>query len=1368
MYFHHHPEMVLGRWSRDDRLYADGYSVKSNGDLSEQLRQAVARLPSFAPIEASAAPEPGRQFTPPPTLPHITEGSFFISEDGAIRQVVDGQAEQVVYGGIKMSSFGRTMTEKRFTALIRMKEQDRRVLQSQNEGWPEAEREEERRRLRGQYDRFVSLYGPINKTTFSETADGTVIRRMPNLVKFREDPDAMLVMALEEYDEVTGTAKKAAIMEKDVVGQKPPVTKVGSAEDGLLVSLDRRGAVDLPFMAQLYGKPEESIIAELGDLIFKNPDTRLFETADEYLSGNVRAKLARAESAGPEYARNADALRKVQPEDLLPSEIDANLGSPWIPARDIQAFAAELFNVPLDSVEIAHSPKDAVWSVEGDFQARQSVAAMSDYGTPRANGTWLLEQALNMKLATVYDPDPDDPKKRVVNQEDTLAAREKQRQIKEKFRAWIFTDPDRTERLIRVYNDLYNNLRPRRFDGSHLEFPGMSTAIQLRQHQKDAVWRMMSSGNTLLAHCVGAGKTGCMAAAAMKMKQAGLLRKPLMCVPNHLLEQFAREFQQWYPNAKLLVASKEDFTREKRKHLTAKIATGDWDAIIVTHSSFERIGMSRPYQEEFLREQIAEYEQLLIEHAASKGGNRNIIKALEKQKAAREKRLKDLLAEDKKDDGLVFEELGVDHLFIDEFQEFKNLETPTKMDRVAGVQRGGSERAFDLYMKSRYLHQRHPGHGLTGATGTPVSNSLVELYTLQRYFDPEGLKARGIDHFDAWAGNFGEIVEAMEISPDGKTLKPRSRFAGLVNWQDLYQMYRAFADVQTAEMLKLPRPRLEGGKPQVIACPMSEEQEAIQQELVERYDKIRSTRVDPRIDNALKITTDGRKLSLSARLLSSTSLTPVRSKIDLMIDMIADTWRDTQGTKSTQMIFCDLGVHPTSWGYSVYDEIVEKLVKTGIPRAEIAVIGDADSDAKKRALFDKVRAGQVRILIGSTQKMGTGTNVQKRLRVLHELDAPWRPCDVEQREGRILRQGNENDEVTINRYVTEGSFDAYLWQTLETKARAFSRMMAGDCTERRVDDIGAQELSYAEVKAIASGNPAVLTLAQADAEIQRLTILKKNHADELYLAWRKQKELPGAIDRLSQRLAALTADSKTASAHAGDRIIIGQHRVSAEDTVAVLGDRLDALPVGVQETRDFPLGVYQGLRFGVLLHPQFAPEIYLEGAITRTAVLSREHRGPRAVLNALARLVESYGPEGDRVRQDLGIAQAQLRDFQARLGQPFAHEDYLARLTTLRDQLRAGLSGSAPDADREGQPSVAELAEEIKALRAANTVEAAPERTGKRQLSAEEPVTTRIRRRAEELAVTEGEGGQAPQEENRWRRAVATIQANTQRIREVL
>ena len=1342
-YFLNHPEQVLGVWSRKDTLYGEGYSVAGNGDLAGQLREAVGRLPEAVPEHrangathpAGPVPEPDRgPFTPPPPLPHVSEGSFFVAADRRVHQVVDGRGVPVVYGGSELWA-GGALLGRRMGHLIELRDLARRVLQSQNEGWPEEARKDARRQLNWSYDRFVMAYGPVSKTTFSEINDGSIVRRMPNLAKFREDPDANLVMSLEDYDEVTGTATKAAIMRQDVVGPRPPVTRVASAEEGLLVSLDQLGGVDLPLISRLYGRPEEAVIEELGDLVYRDPESEQWQTADAYLSGDVRAKLAAAEAAGPEYARNAEALRAVQPEDVLPGDIDANLGAPWVPEADVQAFAAHLFGVDPDTIQVAHLAKDAVWSIDCGYQAQHSVAATADYGTPRANGTWLLEKALNLQSPTVYDPDPADPDRRVVNQEQTLAAREKQKLIKEQFKAWVFADPDRTERLVRVYNDLFNCLRPRLFDGSHLEFPGMNRAITLRPHQVNAVWRCMAGGNTLLAHVVGAGKSFEMAAAAMKLKQTGLAHKSLVVVPNHLLSQFAREFQQLYPNAKLLAAAQEDFTKERRKSLTAKIAAGDWDAIVVTHSSFERIGMSKEYRERFLREQIAEYERLLCDASAGKGAQRarrNLVKTIEKQKAAREEKLKDLLAEGKKDDGLVFDELGIDHLFIDEAQYFKNLETPTKMERVAGVQTGGSERAFDLYMKCRYLHEQHPGRGVTFATGTPISNSLVELYTMQRFLDPEGLRSRGIEAFDAWAANFGEVVEAMEISPDGKTLKPRSRFAKFVNLPELQQMFRAFADVQTAEMLDLPRPKLEGGKPHVVACPMSEEQHAIQDELVGRYERLRNGRVDPREDNALAISTDGRKLALDARMLSATAKDHPESKVNAQVENVRRIWERTAPQRSAQMIFCDMGVNPTPWGYSAYDEIVEKLTQSGIPNEQIATIGDADSDAKKRALFDRVRSGQVRVLIGSTTKMGTGTNVQKRLVALHHLDAPWKPAEVEQREGRILRQGNDNPEVAVYRYVTEGSFDAFMWQALETKARFINQIMTGDTSARKAEDVGGQELSYAEVKAIASGNPAVLTLAEADAELQRLAVLRKGHADAEFLARRSVKQLPGEIARLQERLAALTADRGTAERNEG--LAVGGRPCSPKDAVGLLGGALDALPRRVPRKQIVPLGTYRGLEFGIVLHPDWAPEAYVQGAAVRHERLPRDGFGPRAVLNAVGRIIDGYAAGCEAARRDLAVAEGQLADYRTRLGRPFGHEAYWRELSDLRDQLRAALSGTR----EEGTPDTAEMAEKIKGLIAANKVDAAPERAGRLATSAEEPVTARIRRALAAKDVPEG------------------------------
>lgn len=1333
-YFINHPEMVLGDWTLENQLYgSDGFSIRSNGNLSVQLSEAISRLPLIPTVhpthvEAEAAPA---RFSRPPPLRHLTESSFYVGSDQVIYQIEGGQPKAVAHGQTQLKTDG-TMMGKRLAALIGLRDAARLVLQSQNESWPETERIATRKSLGELYDRFVDTYGPINKTTFSESADGSVSRRMPNLAKFREDPDAMLIMSLEDYDEVTGQATKAAIFGQDVVTRNPEVTSVRSAEEGLLVSLDHKGGIDLPFMASLYGKPESEIVQELGDLIYLNPVSNEWETADVYLSGNVRVKLREAENAGDAFKANADQLRAVQPPDVLPGDIDANLGAPWIPDADIQAFAAQLFNVPMASFSIGHLKKDAVWTVDANYVAEQSVAATSEFGTSRVSGITLLDLALNMKAPTVYDTiRTTDGEERVVNQEQTLAAREKQKLIKEKFRTWVFAEPDRTERLVRIYNDTYNNLRPRLFDGSHLEFPGMNQSIDLRRHQKNAIWRAMSSGNTLFAHAVGAGKTFTMAATGMKLKDSGLIKKPMYVVPNHMLEQFSREFMQLYPNARLLVAGKEDMSRERRKHLTAKIASGNWDGIIVTHSSFERIGMSAEYQKRFLREQIEEYNALLVDSAAVGGSrkHRNLIKTIEKQKAARENRLKELSAEAKKDDGLVFDELGVDHVFIDEAHYFKNLETPTKMERVAGIQTGGSQRSFDLFMKARYLDEQHANHGITFATGTPISNTMVELYNVQRFLDPKGLSDRGIEHFDGWAATFGEVVETMEISPDGKSLRPRSRFAKFNNLPELQQMFRSFADVQTAEMLDLPRPALKGGKPEIVSCPMSDSQATLQTELVERYDRLRSQKIDPRVDNALAITTDGRKLALDARMLDPNAADDPHSKLNALVSNVERIWRDTDPTRGTQLIFCDMGVNRTSWGFSAYEDIIAKLIARGIPRNQIESIGDADSDAKKQALFDKVRNGSVRVLLGSTQKMGTGTNVQKRLVALHHLDAPWKPAEVEQREGRILRQGNQNKEVEIFRYVTGGSFDAYMWQALETKARFITQIMNGNSGIRRADDIGGQELSYAEVKAIASGNPAVLTLAEADAELQRLHILRKNHTDDQFLIRRKLRDLPVTIESLSQQADMLTRDIDTLIANRNNPIKIDGQSLLSDQINAALMVRLERLPEKVPDQRRFYLGEIQGLKFGIVQFPHGSCDVFVEGATTRMEPLSNDHQGPRAVLNAANRLINSFEDQHQRTVASIELAKQQHHDYQQRVGIPFELDEYVKELSQLRNSLKLALSDRPSEPTTAPLLTVAEITAKIKSLRSSHTSDETPKRNTEVQVStSEEPIVTRLKR----------------------------------------
>ena len=1334
-YFIDHPELILGNFTCTHRLYgADtSYGIDNTGDLGSQLQITLQTLPCdvFRALPQTAAIIPSS--VTGHILSSLHEGSFFLADSGAILQIQHGAGVPVCHGTKPLLATGRGLLEQRLAALLGLRDAARAVLASQNEGAAERYRVEAREQLNAVYDAFVAKYGCVNKTTIHAKADGTVTRRMPNLTIFRDDPDSVIVMALEEYDEETDTATKAAILLRDVVGHLPEVTEAASAEEALLVSLNTTGAVKLPLMAQLYSGSPRQIIDELGDLLYQDPETQDWLTADAYLSGNVRAKLVTAAAAGEAYRRNVVALQAVQPEDVLPSDIDANLGAPWIPAFDIEAFATTLFQVDTDWVQIRHVPHEALWEVQGHWRLEYQVAVSSDYGTRRINGILLLEQALNLQVPTIYYTRyvPGGKEERTVDQDETLAAREKQKAIKEAFKAWMWTNGERTERLVRTYNDTYNNLRLRAFDGGHLTFPGMNPAVTPYVHQKDGVWRIISSGNSLMAQVVGAGKSLMLAAAAMKMKQAGLIRKALIVCPNHLLEQFGREFLHIYPNAKLLMASKEDFTRDRRKLLTAKMASQAWDAILVTHSSFERIGMSHDFQAQFLREQIAEYETLLVDYAEtrpSRRGGRSVLKLIENQLARLEAKLKDLLAEGKKDDSLVFDELGIDHLFIDELQFFKNLTISSKMERVAGIQTGGSQRAFDLYMKTRYLDQQHPDHGITGATGTPVSNSMVELYTLQRYLDPRGLQERGITHFDAWAATFGEVVETMEISPDGRTLRPRSRFAKFVNLPELLPMFRSFADVKTAAQLTLPRPAIQSGKPQVIACPMDEAQRTLQDGLVARYEAIRNGHVKPWEDNALAVTTDGRKLALSPCLLDPLAEDCPYSKVNRCIERVYTIWEETAEARSTQLVFCDFGVHPNAWGYSIYGEVVDKLIKRGIPAAQVAVIGNADTDAKKHVLFDKVRSGSIRVLLGSTQKMGTGMNVQQRLIALHHLDAPWKPAEVAQREGRILRQGNSHAEVQIYRYVTEGSFDAYMWQALEVKATFIGQMMTGDLAVRQAEDISGQELSYAEVKAIASGNPAILTLAETDAELKRLSILRKNYLDEQFLTRRALSTLPEKIQQDAHRLAALIADQATLALPATTPWIIQGQSATEQDARAHVTLLCASLPEQVRDSQTLVLGHYRGVVASLRLYPFHAPDVALEGQALRLGSLAK-NAGPLAILNALERLAASSDGEQATLRRDLQIARAQLTEYETRREHPFVHEEYLATLTDWHRQLTQALRVDIPDTEGSDRLPLADIINAIMTLRSSHTVEPAPQRLSRMaSASVEEAVTTRIQR----------------------------------------
>ena len=864
----------------------------------------------------------------------------------------------------------------RIRGLIRLRDAVRRCLRVQVETVEESEVETARLFLNQTYDRFVAKHGPVSERD--------------NTSAFRGDPDLPLLLSLEHYDEETRRAAKATIFRERTVQRQRPVPEIRNAKDALLVALAERNRVDLDYLGSLLHQKPTEFLPELKGSIFLNPQTNRWETEDEYLSGNVRVKLSAAEAAvlvDEQFRANVEALKLVQPADLNATEIDARLGSAWIPAEDIQRFAEALLGE--SGISVSHAPQLGLWVVRGGYGVRFSVANTTEWGTDRRSALELLEDALNLRTPTVYDHDPD-TERDFVNGPATEAAATSRRRSRNASRSGWWQEEERRERLVRKYNDEFNNIRLRTFNGDHLSLPGASPAISLRAHQRAAVWRILQTPNCLLAHVVGAGKTYAMAAAAMELKRLGLARKPLFIVPNHMLGQFASELLTLYPGANILVATKDDFEKERRKTLMSRIATGNWDAVIVTHAGFEKIPVARATQEEFIKGELRELA-LAIEQQRKEDQGSRIVKSLERAKKRLEGKLKELAANERKDDTLTFEELGVDRLFVDEAHCFKNLFYVSKMTRIAGLPQTASQRAFDMFLKVLHIQRMNGGGGVVFATGTPIANSVAEMFTMQRYLQIAALKALQIDHFDSWAATFGEPVTAMELSPDGSGYRLHTRFARFINVPELMQQFRQVADIQTQAMLKLPVPELRSGKPIVISAPCSPELKKIVQSLVERAEALRTGRVDPREDNMLLVTTDGRKAALDLRLHDPSLPDHPASKVNQAVAQVERVWRESAAERSAQLVFCDLSIPTGGKGFSVYEDMREKLLARGIPADEIAFIQDYESDAGKLGLFRDVRAGKVRILFGSTQKMGTGANVQERLIALHHLDAPGAP-----------------------------------------------------------------------------------------------------------------------------------------------------------------------------------------------------------------------------------------------------------------------------------------------------------------------------------------------------------------------------------------
>ena len=1108
-YFVRHPEMVLGELSVESTQYGkQEVTVKpiEGMELAVQLKEAISH------IQGEITENTLDDF-------ELTETDRSIPADPAVRNFSFTNVDGKVYyrENSKMNPVELpALTAERVLGMIELRNVTQELIQCQMEDGSDEEIALLQKKLNQQYDRFSSRYGLISSTA--------------NRRAFSQDSSYCLLASLEYLDEEGKLKRKADIFSKRTIRRAEPVTSVDTASEALAVSIGERAKVDLPFMAELSGKTEEQITEELAGAIFRNPLTDKWETSDEYLSGNVREKLGIAERFAenhPEYEGNVQYLKKVQPKDLDASEIEVRLGATWVDTEYITQFMGETFHTPgyyLGSkIDVRYAAVNGQWNITGkNMDNRGNALVQSTYGTQRANAYRLLEDALNLRDTKIYDTIEDaDGEHRVLNKKETMLAQQKQEMIKEAFKEWIFRDIDRREALCKKYNELFNSSRPREYDGSHIQFTGMTPEITLMPHQKNAVAHILYGNNTLLAHCVGAGKTFQMIAAGMESRRLGLSQKNLYVMPNHLTEQWGSDFLRLYPGANVLVATKKDFEPANRKKFCSRIATGDYDAIIIGHSQFERIPLSVERQAAAIEKQIRDIT-MAIEDAEGQEGTRYTVKQMEKTRKSLQTRLDKLNDQTRKDDVVTFEQLGVDRLFVDESHNYKNLFLYTKMRNIAGIAQTDAQKSSDMFMKCQYLDELTGGKGVTFATGTPVSNSMVELYTIMRYLQYDTIQKMGLGHFDSWAAAFGETVTAIELSPEGTGYRAKTRFARFFNLPELISLFKESADIQTADMLNLPVPEAEYINE--VLKP-SEIQQDMVSAFADRAEAVRSGLVEPTVDNMLKITNDGRKCALDQRLLNDMLPDEADSKVNRCAKNAYDIWEETAEKKSTQLIFCDLSTPKNDGTFNVYDDIREKLVEKGIPREEIAFIHEAGTEAKKAELFAKVRAGQVRILLGSTPKLGAGTNIQDRLIALHHLDCPWKPSDLEQQEGRILRQGNQNEKVKIFRYVTENTFDAYMWQILENKQKFISQIMTSKSPVRACEDVDDAALSYAEIKALATGNPYIREKMDLDIQVSKLKLMKANHTSQKYrLETDIAKNYPVQIAAQKEQIAGLRAD----------------------------------------------------------------------------------------------------------------------------------------------------------------------------------------------------------------------------------------------------
>ena len=1120
-YFVQHPEMILGEMKMiSGRFGMEATCVPyENSDLAAQLDEAVANIHGEI-TEYEAEEELEEEDNSIPADPTVRNFSYTVVDDKIYYR------ENSRMTPVEVSA----TAENRIKGMIAIRNSVRTLIELQTEDYPDSEIKAEQERLNRLYDTFSGKYGLINSRA--------------NTSAFSQDSSFSLLSALEIIGEDGELERKADMFSKRTIKPHTPVTSVDTASEALAVSLGEKATIDMDYMMELSGKSENEIFEDLKGVIFLNP---LYEygnsyepkylMADEYLSGNVREKLRIAKNSAelyPEdYKVNVEALQKVQPKDLTASEISVRLGATWLPPDDVQEFIFHLLETPRYAqwnIKVHFSPYTSEWNIEGKSYDKGNVKAYNTYGTSRINAYKIIEETLNLKDVRIFDYIEDDEgrKKAVLNKKETAIAQSKQEMIKQEFQDWIWSDPERRERLCKFYNEKFNSVRPREYDGSHIIFNGMNPEIELREHQKNAVAHILYGGNTLLAHAVGAGKTFEMVAAAQESKRLGLCNKSLFVVPNHLTEQWAAEYLQLYPAANILVATKKDFETKNRKKFCGRIATGDYDAVIIGHSQFEKIPMSIERQRAILEQQLEEITGGIAELKRNRGENFS-IKQLEKSKKSIRQKLDKLNDQTKKDDVVTFEELGVDRLFVDESHYYKNLYLYTKMRNVGGIAQTEAQKSSDLFMKCRYLDEITGGRGTVFATGTPISNSMVELYTIQRYLQYNTLVKNGLQHFDAWASTFGETITAVELTPEGTGYRAKTRFAKFYNLPELMAMFKEIADIKTADMLNLPVPE---AKYHNIAVKPSEMQKEMVASLAERAEQVRGGGVDSSVDNMLKITNDGRKLALDQRMLNDMLPDFEGSKINACVDNIYRIWEENADKKSAQLVFCDLSTPKNDGTFSVYNDIRKKLIERGIPESEVKFIHEADTDMKKKELFQKTRKGEVRVLLGSTQKMGAGTNVQDKLIALHDVDCPWRPSDLEQRSGRIVRQGNENPQVAIYRYVTEQTFDAYLYQLVEGKQKFASQIMTSKSPVRSAEDIDETALSYAEIKMLATGNPYIKEKMDLDIQVQKLKMLKSNFLSEKYgLEDKVIKFYPQQIAYLKSRVEGLTKDVETAKLH---------------------------------------------------------------------------------------------------------------------------------------------------------------------------------------------------------------------------------------------